>query len=248
MKWIILILAVFASNAKALPMLGVSESAWGNLAKREQAEIQRSYIIEVFRDDSFGIIIDNQGVDRSTPGNASGTILGGAIADAAYLDRAFGGGSYSAKTHLGATLLGGLIGSTLNQTAQQQYQFRYTIKLQNGNVVYRDILSPVPFRHTAGLCVLLPDITIASNQDLCTLTPDALRQRHLSQFATQQVKATNSPRESRSGDHVDAKNMPFTPPIEKFVDNTVNCKINSLAPVQTTLEKCNAINGKVIDE
>lgn len=248
MRWVLFIAALLSSNAQAMAMLGVSESAWSVLEPQERAEIQRTYLIEIFRNDSFGLLIDNQGVDRSTPGSVGGTVLGSAIADAAYIDRAFSGGSYSAKTHLGVALLGGLIGSALNKPAQQRYQFRYTIRLQNGNIINRDVYSTEPFRHTAGLCIILPDITVAPSQELCTLTPETLRSRYLAQTAVQHEKLMPSYHAANGVKQPVGLENPQPDVTQRSDESTVSCKLGSLAPVQTTLKKCNSINGKIIHE
>ncbi|QIL69810.1 hypothetical protein G7048_05200 [Diaphorobacter sp. HDW4B] len=244
MKWVWLITGLLASSANALPLLAVSETAWQGLETHEKAEIQRSYLIETVRDSTFGLIIDNQGVDRSTPGTHGGAVLGSAIADVSYIDRAFSGGHYSAKTHLGVVLLGGLLGSALDKAPQRQFQFRYAIKLQDGSVVYQDKYSTEPFRHPAGICVMLSDLSVAANQNLCSQTPDVLRATYVRQTALNPSNAFAA----TSSVGLEASPISSPPRIQPMTSNSVSCKLNSLPPVQTTLDKCNAINGRVINE
>lgn len=241
MKQILLIAGFVAFGANASSILTVPEDTWHALETPERAEIQKTYLVETVRSDAFGLIIDNQGVDRSTPGTHAGALLGGAVADATYIDRALGGGNYSAKTHLGVMILGGLIGSTLDRPAESQYQFRYAIKLHDGNVIYQDNYSAEPFRHPSGVCVLLPEVKIAPNQNLCTLTPDLLRATYLNRAtprASQAIMATPLPAIPIAEASASGRTLP----------STVNCKLNNLPPVQTTPEKCNSINGRVISD
>lgn len=88
--------------------------------------------------DTFGTIIDNQGVNESTSGTSGGAILGGAVANAAYIDNAIKGGNYSAKNQLAVGILGAVLGSTLDSKPNAQYHFRYAVRLGNGNIKYFD--------------------------------------------------------------------------------------------------------------
>lgn len=227
-------------------MLKASTAAWHGLSGQEKAVIQQKYLIETVNDEAFGTIIDNQAVDRSTPGTSGGTALGGAIASATYSDRAFNNDKYSAKTHLGAILIGGLVGSTLDSKPLSQFQFRYAIKLGNGNIIYQDIYSADPFRHPVGVCVLLPELKISPEQHLCTQTTASLRGTYI-QIRIVAAELTNPlAKEIISADQTINKELPLR--AGEVTTTSVSCKLNTLAPVRTSAEKCKTINGVVLND
>lgn len=231
--------------AVAQPILKVSSVAWQGLTPDEKSFIQGRYVVESVTSDAFGLIIDNQGVDKSTPGTSGGAVLGEAVGSAAYIDKAFSGGNYSAKNHLGALLLGGLVGSALDSRPQSQYHFRYALKLGNGSIVYQDSYSSEPFRHPVGICVLLPAITIAPEQHLCTQTTETLRGANVPSNVVQ----TALPIVPTIG--ATSKTIaPVKAPSAEFDSKSelVSCRLNSLAPVRTTPEKCKLINGVVLND
>lgn len=241
MKSLFLLGTLFASVACAQqlqPLMKVSSVAWQGLSAEEKAFIQKSHMIETLGAESFGVIIDIQGVDRSKPGTSGGSSLGGAIANAAYVDKAFSGNNdYSAKTHLAAMLLGGFLGSSLDKKPQSQYQFRYAIRLGNGSITYHDQTSQDPFRHPVGVCIFLPSMTLLTEQHICTQTTESLRQAYISvgrkPLGVVAPAHTDSPSAERLA-------------TQENQETLINCKANNLAVVRTTTLKCNAIQGVII--
>lgn len=231
-----ILLAVVTEVAHAQSTLRVSSTAWGGLNPDEREFIQQRHVVEARAGETFGTIIDNQAADRSTSGTTFGANLGQAVGNAAYVDKALSGGDYSAKSHLGAMLLGGLLGSTLDTRPRTQYQFRYAVRLGNGNVIYQDAYSADPFRHAVGVCVSMPDLTLLPDQHICTQTTDSLRNAH---FSTVRAVSTVSSQPSPQRD------FNASPPATAS-DEIVSCKVGALAPVQTTTEKCKIINGAII--
>lgn len=221
------------------PILRVSSVAWHGLTSDEKIFIQSRYMVEALGAESFGVIIDNQGVDRSTPGTTSGANLGAAIGSAAYVDKAFSGNNdYSAKSHLATMLISGFLGSALDTKPQSQYQFRYAVKLGNGSITYQDQISQDPFRHPVGVCVSVPSMSLLREQHLCSQSVESLRQAHIppgSQLQVSAVPATPS-------------NQPIgQPPVTQDEPEVlVSCKANNLAAVRTTAVKCNAIQGVIV--
>lgn len=225
------------SHSQQQATLRVSSIAWHGLNASEKDFIQSRYIVEAMGPESFGVIIDNQGVDRSTPGTSGGSALGGAVASAAYVDKAFSGNNdYSAKTHLAAILLGGFLGSSLDSKPQSQYHYRYAVRLGNGSIAYHDQISQDPFRHPVGVCVSIPAITLLSEQHLCTQSAESLRQAHIPTGSALQAVATSLPSKPAADDL----------PAQVQPEVLVNCKANNLAVVRTTAFKCNAIQGVII--
>lgn len=247
--WTALAACAFPVLAIAQSTLKVSAAAWNGLGADERAHLQSRFVVEALDSASFGVIIDNQGVDRSTPGSTAGANIGGALAGASYIDRSFGRNNYSARGHLGAVILGGLLGSTLDSNAQAHYQFRYAVRLHNGNVVYQDAHSAEPFRHPVGVCVLMPAVTLLPEQHLCAQTTDSLRAAHAlarpafvapapaPMPAPALAPAATAAAPAASADGAVATIAP--PP------SSVTCRINNLPPVRTSLEKCQLVQGSI---
>jgi hypothetical protein len=213
----------------AAPMLQVSRGAWQGLSDEERAVIQRDHVVEINEPGTFGVIIDTQGVDESTPGTTGGAALGGAIAEASYIDRAFKpGNNYSAKNQLGITILGAMLGSTLDKPAVQQYHFRYALKLSNGEIQSFDSVQASAFRHPTGLCLSIPDLSPIS-QGICTQTSEDLRRVLI--LASVGIPATLGTPIGQPAANAQAG------------ASQVICRLGNLAPVTTTAEKCSIIGG-----
>ena len=246
MRWCFLaLICVISTSSYAQNILRVSSLAWDGLASEEKTLIQTKYVVEAVSAESFGFVIDNQGIDQSTPGTNAGTRLGESIASAAYVDNAFKGGNYSAKGHLGAMLLGGMLGSTLDSRPQSSYHFRYAIKLPTGNVVYQDAHSSDSFRHPVGVCVLLPAIDISPEQHLCNQTTESLRAAHIPTNSSSHTEAAST--------KVGSKNQRLSSLRSKKREapptNTYTlCRVGVNAPIKTTLEKCQLVNGVVLND
>jgi hypothetical protein len=229
--------ACLSCAAHSQGALSVSDAAWNSLAPQERAAIQQAQVVDVRRAGSFGLVIDNQGVNESTPGTNAGAAIGGAFAEAAYIDRAFKpGNNYSAKNQLAVGILGAIIGSSLDKPAVAQYHFRYALKLSDGEIVYRDSVESQPFRHPAGMCLDTTSLTPLP-QTLCTHTVADLRRLYL----TQAVAATPivvAPPISEPPRPVEAATVDAAARVE--------CKVGNLSPASTTAEKCNLIGGKIL--
>lgn len=236
--------SAFCEVALSQQNIKVSQVAWSALSPSERDLIQKSYVVSMVSQDTFGVIIDNQGVDESTRGTSGGAALGGSLASAAYVDSAFRGRNYSAVNQLAFGILGAMIGSTLDSKANSQYHYRYAVKFGNGNIQYFDEVSSDPFRHPAGVCVSVPNVALV-DQQLCVQTADSLRVTYLhqvtvspsSQMASPLVKPdTVSALEPTVVVQGDAGNSP----------TTINCKLGTLAPVRTSPEKCLLIKGSPV--
>ena len=126
------------------------------------------------------------------------------------------------------------MGSALDKPAQAQYKFRYAVRMQSGDIEYRDVLQSDPFRHPPGVCLDLTSVEKVP-QSLCAAGPDSLRARYLKDATTRPPAppAPPSKTEATSGDTLQ--------------DNLIiQCKPANLAAVATTREKCLLINGKVL--
>lgn len=166
------------SSAASDLRINVTTSAVAGLTPDEQQRLLAMDGIRVLPDDQYGIIIDAQGVDQSTPGTKGGAAMGGVLASAGYLDNAFRGGDYSAVSQLAIGLLGAAAGSTLDSSATSRFQFRYAVKLGDGDIKYFDEIKSTAFRHSVGVCVLVPALELVS-QRICNQTGDSIRKAHL---------------------------------------------------------------------
>ena len=241
----VLLLLLPVGGVCAQSVLKVAEPVWAGLSQPEKDIIQKSYLVEVAPLTSFGTIIDNQGVNESTPGTNGGAALGSAVANAAYIDTAIRGRDYSAKTQLGAIILGGILGSSLDSKGTSRFHQRYAVRLGDGNIQYFDEIGSDPFRHPVGVCVTVPNVSIASDQQLCAQSVALLRARFIGlppmASPTQTIAATPAVSPNNGATALS------TAPTATDSTELVNCKLNSLAPVRTTAEKCNQINGRTVE-
>lgn len=168
--------ALAALPAKRIAML--TEPVWEALGTDERSQIEAAHEVRLVPPQGYGTIIDVQGADQSTPGTNAGAAIGGAVASAAYIDNAFRGGNYSAGGHLAIGLLGAALGSSMDRAPTSQFQFRYTVKQGDGEIQYFDEVKSTSFRHSVGVCVLLPSLTLVSQQ-VCQQTVESARSRFL---------------------------------------------------------------------
>ncbi len=235
----VMLVSLIATDVFAQQQIKVSQAAWLELMPTEREFIQKQYIVNLAEQNTYGIIIDNQGVNESTSGTTSGANLGGAIANAAYIDNAIKGGNYSAKNQLASGILGAMLGSTLDSKPNAQYHYRYAVKLGSGNVEYFDEVKSDPFRHPVGVCISVPNISLVEQQ-LCTQTAATLRATFLNMPTAQVVEAPAAPiTTSNAAEQRIAKNLSTSSP-------QVNCKLGTLAPVRTSAEKCELIKGSQV--
>jgi hypothetical protein len=165
-----------AISEKKIAML--TSTAWKGLSDVERASINERYDAKILDDEQFGLITDVQGADQSTQSSSGGAMLAGTVANAAYIDHALRGGNYSATNQLAIGILGAALGSSMDSKATPQFQFRYTVKLGDGDIKYFDEIKSTSFRHSIGVCVTVPSLTLMS-QHVCTQTPDSVRKRFL---------------------------------------------------------------------
>lgn len=165
-----------APPAKRIAML--TEAVWDALPIEDRKQIEASHDVRLVPPHGYGLIVDVQGVDQSTPGTNAGAAIGGAVASAAYIDNSLRGGNYSAGGHLAIGLLGAALGSSMDRAPTSQFQFRYTVKQGDGEVQYFDEVKSTAFRHSVGVCVLVPSLTLVSQQ-VCQQTVETARARFL---------------------------------------------------------------------
>lgn len=149
--------------------ISIVQSIWNQFSKEEQIAVLSKFPkLETIPSESVGVIQSAQLVNRSTEGTNGGALLGSGIAQAAYIDKAFkGNNNYSAMSHLGIGVLGGLLGSALDAKAERKFIINYGVKTSDGQIREVRIASPDEFTKPVGQCVKLPDLTQAPI-GLCT--------------------------------------------------------------------------------
>ncbi|MFZ6653904.1 hypothetical protein [Undibacterium sp. TJN19] len=215
----------FASQAS----VKIARHVWSALSLQEQQLIQNKGQIQIIESDSYGLIIDNQGVNESTQSTNGGAALGAAVGSAVYVDKAIGNGNYSAKSQLAAILVGGILGSALDSQGVTRYHFRYAVKLGSGELKYFDQMQSDPFRHANGACVSVSNFSLIEQQ-LCSQSVEMVRSVYLTAKSTTGGVATGI-----SGDVAG----------QQVKQERISCKLGTQAPVFTTREKCLSINGSI---
>lgn len=179
--------------------LKISQHVWMQFGVSERVVILEKFpSIEVVPTEIMGVIQSVQSVNRSSAGTNSGALVGSAVGQAVYVDKAFKGfgNNYSAVNHLGVALLGAALGSTLDQGPQTRFEFNYAIKTSDGNIKEQRVFSGEEFAKPAGQCVLLPDLKSISNIScssskndfLHALTADAISRTHKTQLLDAALK------------------------------------------------------------
>lgn len=166
------------ANPTQLRKIIITAKALGDLTADEKQRLQAMAGVQVIEDDQYGIVTDTQGVDQSTAGTNAGAALGGAVASAAYIDNALRGGRYSAVNQLAVGLLGAAAGSSLDSQATSKFQFRYAVKLGDGDIQYFDETKSTAFRHAVGVCLLTATLELVS-QRVCNQTAESIRKAYL---------------------------------------------------------------------
>lgn len=124
--------AIFPSQA-----MQVNSKIWMEFNKEDQLKILNRFpSLEVIPSEAIGLVHSAQLVDRSTSPTNTGAIVGSAIGQAAYIDKAFNGSgsNYSAATHLGVSVLGVLIGSTFDSPGRRIFVINYAINTLDGQM------------------------------------------------------------------------------------------------------------------
>lgn len=155
----------FASLVMASsPVIQVNQKIWSEFSAEEKIGLVSKFPgIEVIPSETVGSIQSSQVVNRSTASTHGGAVIGSAIGQASYVDRAFkgSGSNYSAMSHLGVALLGGAIGSMLDTPGQTKFLISYGIRTADGQVREVRVESADEIALPAGRCVYLQNLSEA---------------------------------------------------------------------------------------
>ena len=163
--------------SELMPTLKVAKPAWDKLEESEKTQIERKWLIQKLKTNEYGVIMESQILDESTLGTNTGTSIGSALAQGAYIDRSFkSGNKYSTTNQIFVGIAGAIAGAAFDQTPTAKYKIRYSVQLADGNIQMTDEIKGDPFRLPATACVQFPSLDI-SDQTLCSQTADNLRKK-----------------------------------------------------------------------
>ena len=219
-------------------MLRTNDVIWKTLSEAEKDRLRSAYVVDVANSRQYGTIIDAQAVDESTPGTNAGSAIGQAYGSAMYIDNAFKGPrpNYSATSHVGAALLGAIVGSALDAPAVRQFRFRYTVRSLDGSMVQIDRVEGQPFRQPVGVCVSVPALVIEP-QGTCETSVTEFRARYFPQEtrAATQEKASKKAASGKS-----------SPPGAAESKQGVKCRLGETSIVYVDYQSCINAEGKIL--
>jgi hypothetical protein len=99
-----------------------------------------------------GIVISAQMIDKSGPGTSTGSQLGSAIGQAAYIDNA-SWSNYRGTNQIAAGIIGAIIGSSADTKATVAYQKVYFIRTSSGELRRIDEQTSDPILLPTGACL-----------------------------------------------------------------------------------------------
>lgn len=170
------------SKGKALY---VSALIYEQLSPKEVTTLKEKYFVRTVSAKEVGQVVDRQVANTGAQGSSAGSQLGTAVGSAVYVDRAFAGNpsdwNYSAKGHVGAQVLGAVIGGALADTsATSAYTAHYAIRHLDGSRSYQVESSSSAFGHSVGSCVSIKNLTLMP-QEVCEFDSMAFRSKYLRQ-------------------------------------------------------------------
>lgn len=214
----------------------VTNGVWAKLSQQQRDLVSTRYAVEVADIGRFAKIINVQGINESTQGTAGGAQLGAAFGQAQYIDKA-NWNNYSARSQLGAGLVGALLGSALDAPARTMYRIVYTLKRSDGSVNVIEKVSPSPIYIASGLCIDTVSFKPV-NDSLCedTLPPE---------IRTIIGLAENPPTPKAGEASSLLMPAPATPVPQAPLGGVVFCRLGSTSSVPTTAEKCLQAGGNI---
>lgn len=209
--------AVTAARQSSGQILLVNEAIFVQLSSDDQDKIRIGHpSMQVVPMQLTGTLVSHQVVDSSKPATTAGSQLGSAFAQAAYIDQARLG-NYSAVTQIGVGLVGALVGSSLDQSAQKGFLINYGIKHIDGSVKATLTRSVDGIAAPIGQCVYVDDATEA---------PPYLCADNLVSFL-QRARALNA---DKGG---------------KGRGTTVGCQVSGVGTIQLSREDCSKLGAQV---
>jgi outer membrane lipoprotein SlyB len=232
-------LSAIASNldSQSRSLLQVSTAVWASLNSQQRDLVSAQYIVEVAEAGRFAKIVNVQGVNESTPGTTGGANLGSALGQAQYIDKA-NWSNYSARSQIGAGLVGAIIGSALDAPARAMHRIVYTLRSPDGTVSIVEKVSQSPIYVAPGLCV-----------DTLSFSP--VRDSMCEDGMPPEIRAILGQTEKPAPPPIvkiapDPPSVPATPhPAAIPSGNLILCRFGSTSSVATSAEKCMRAGGTV---
>lgn len=246
MRWVwcavVAIGAVPALAQATGDLLRTNDVIWRSLSEAEKRQLQSNYIVDVVSSRQVGIIIDAQAVDESTPGTNGGAAIGQAYGSAMYIDNAFKGpkADHPATGHVGAALLGALIGSAMDAPAIRQFRFRYTVRSPDGSIAQFDRVEAQPFRQPAGVCVNLPSLA-TTTASVCDADVGAFRTLKLT------AAPVTAPPRPRGSVPENSSALPRGAAMGKTTSiDQVRCRLGVSGVVVVSKSDCETAEGEIV--
>ena len=222
--------------------LSVSDGVWSTLTFSQKGLVSAHYAVEVSEKGRYARLVYVQPVNESTAGTTAGTQLGSALGQAQYIDKS-NWNNYSARGQLGAALLGGLIGSTLDARPQSAYRLVYTLRANDGSIRVVERVSESQIHIAPGLCIDTAEFVPVKDEFCENAWPQEIRailgvSESESQIPTQlpTVKPVATP-------SIGTSQQSPTAPISK--DDLVYCRLGPTSTAQTSAMKCLQAGGTI---
>jgi hypothetical protein len=230
-----------ASNLPDRAVIRVPYGVWAILNQQQRDLVSSQYAVEVADKGRFAKIINVQGINESTSGTTGGTQLGSVFGQAQYIDKS-NWNNYSARSQLGAGLIGAIIGSALDAPAHTMYRIVYTLKNSDGSVSVVERVSQSPIYVAPGLCVDTASFTPVGDSFCEDVLPLEIRSI-IGQAENQTTSKTGAP--ASSPQQVSTTPAYHAQPQAISSGGIVLCRLGSTSSVPTTSEQCLQAGGTI---
>ena len=215
--------ALLAARQNIGKGLIVDDATFNQLDSADREKVRGLYpTMQVIPSRSVGKVISHQVLDKSKPGSTSGSQLGAAFGQSAYIDRSFSQRNYSAVGQLSAGLLGAIIGSSFDKAAEARFLVNYGIELNDGTVKAVLLSSSDGIAAPIGQCVFIADAVEAPSY-LCA---DSI------------VKFIERVKYTKTGEGS---------PVKSKAEDQISCKVDSVGAIKLSREDCRRLKGEVVD-
>ena len=222
--------------------LSVSDGVWSTLTFSQRSQVSAHYAVEVSEMGRYARIVYVQPLNESTAGTTAGAQLGSVLGQAQYIDKS-NWNSYSARGQLGAALLGGLIGSTLDARPQSAYRLVYTLKASDGAIRVVERISESQIHIAPGLCIDTAGFSPVKDEFCENTWPQEIR-TILGVFGPDnQIPAQPPVVKPIATPSVGTGQQSLTVPISK--DDLVYCRLGPTSTAQTSAMKCLQAGGTI---
>ncbi len=222
--------------------LSVSDGVWSTLTFSQKNLVSAHYAIEVSEKGRYARIVYVQPVNESTAGTTAGAQLGSALGQAQYIDKS-NWSNYSARGQLGAAILGGLIGSTLDARSQSAYRLVYTLKASDGSIRVVERVSESQIYIAPGLCIDTTGFSPVKDEFCENTWPQEIRTILGAAGSENQIPVQLPTVKPIAAQAVGTSQQSLTVPISK--DDLIYCRFGPTSTAQTSAMKCLKAGGTI---